>query len=141
MQALGSLAFAHSAFEKTGEDLKEGASYDQVSEEFQDATEKVNEVQRVEEIAQEQLCNSRERHDADVLEMLIVKDANVLQILRKNKSMTVGIVTTKIDRSYREPGWTQRRPNDVRKVHMRKSKTIEGVIDACQRCTRLPNNV
>ena len=75
MQALGSLAFAHSAFEKAGEDLKEGASYDQVSEEFQDATEKVNEVQRVEEIAQEQLCNSRERHDADVLEMLIVKDA------------------------------------------------------------------
>ena len=72
-----SLAFVHSAFEKAGEDLKEGASYDQVSEEFQDATEKVNEVQRVEEIAQEQLCNSRERHDKDFLEMqeLIVKDA------------------------------------------------------------------
>ena len=74
-----SLAFVHSAFEKAGEDLKEGASYDQVSEEFQDATEKVNEVQRVEEIAQEQLCNSRERHDKDLLEMqetmLIVEDA------------------------------------------------------------------
>ena len=70
MQALGSLAFVHSAFEKAGEDLKEeGASYDQVFEEFQDATEKVNEVQRVEEIAQEQLRDSRERHDRDFLEM------------------------------------------------------------------------
>ena len=76
MQALGSLALAHSALEKAGEDRKkEDASYDQVCRELQGATEKANEVQRVEEIAQEQLCNSRERHDAGVLEMLIVQDA------------------------------------------------------------------
>ena len=33
-----------------------------------------NEVQLVEEIAQDQLCNSRDRHDKDFLEMQIDQD-------------------------------------------------------------------
>ena len=69
-QALESLAFVHSAFEKAGEDLnKEDESYDKVSEGFQTAIGALNDAQQVEEVAHEQLCNSRVRHDKDFLEM------------------------------------------------------------------------
>ena len=66
-------------FQISDEDLnKEGASYDKVSEGDQAATGELNDPQQDEEIAQEQLCNSRDRHDKDVPEMretmLKVKD-------------------------------------------------------------------
>ena len=47
----------------------EGASYDKVSEGGQAATGELNDAQQDEEIGQEQLCNSRDRHDKDFLEM------------------------------------------------------------------------
>ena len=80
VQALESSAFVYSAFEhRVTTKNKEDASYDKVLEEFPDAMGKFNEVQQVEEIAQEQFCNSRERHDKDFLEspetMFIVKGA------------------------------------------------------------------
>ena len=72
MKALESMPFVFSAFENAGEDLEsEDASVEKVSEEFLDVMEKFNEAQRVEEIAQEQFCNSRERHDKDFPEMQV----------------------------------------------------------------------
>ena len=47
--------------------------------------------------------------------------------MRKNRSMTVGLVTTKTGGSCMEIGWTKRRPNEGRKVHMRKSRPSRGL--------------
>ena len=62
---------------KAGEDLNKDASYDKVSEGLQAAIGELNDAQQDEEIAQEQLCNRRDRHDKDFLEepVLKVKDA------------------------------------------------------------------
>ena len=61
MQALESLAFMKSAFEKAG--------YGEVSEEFHESMVEINVAQQAEEIAHEQLRKSRDRHDNDFLEM------------------------------------------------------------------------
>ena len=79
MQAWNLWQSCSELFQISDKDLnKEDATYNKVSEGGQAATGELNDAQQDEEIAQEQLCNSRDRHDKDFPEMretmLKVKD-------------------------------------------------------------------
>ena len=92
-----------------------------VSEEFQEAMEKFKEAQRVEEIAQEQLCDSRERHDKDFQEM----QETMFKVKVEKEELQVARLGVREAKRMVESAHTQ----------------VESVIDACQWSTRPPRNV
>ena len=86
--------------------------------------EKFKGAQRVAEIVQEQLCDSRERHDKVFLGM----QETMLKV--KNAQRFAETAQEQVCR-----------PNGWRKVHTRKSTTVESVIDAFRQSTLPPRNV
>ena len=66
MEALGTWAFLYSTFARAGKDLnKEDEMCEKVFDEMQEAIGKFMDAQRFAEIAQEQLCDSRDRCEKD----------------------------------------------------------------------------